>query len=348
MTTRVADRFRRFDAVLSSKFGVSLGVTLRTGRSSEFPKSRDFAYCKLENGKLSIVVAPKMHRASLARIDGLLAHEFGHALLLSAGQYDHTERAADAAAEAAFDLQIAYDRGDVQTTGPGVRPRPAYLDRARRPPLRRNGNRSALVAHLVCACGMDRADAERIAPTKDVASPRRALSPEQLRKFEATVRRRVDDPAVRTLLLLLPATGMRVGEACALEMDAFAETRRGRLRAGVVGKGNKPRTVTLGRRGTALVRAYLRERPASASDRVFVGPRGGKITPAMVQAACRDVAAVLGAPITPHVLRHTYATIRVLECRDLESLRVQLGHGKLDGKRKTKRLPQVTMTYLDF
>ena len=343
----VTARFRRFRSVLSSYHGVSRAIALRTGRSAEFPKRRNYAYCRLDpDGSITIVVAPKIHHAPRPRVDGLLAHEFGHAALFIAGRLHHSEREADAAAEALFGVRIGYDADEVQTTAGGVRPRPAHLDRA---PLRRNGSREALVDHLVCTCGMDPADAERIAPKKDVNSPRRALSPDQLKRFEAEVRRRVSDPAVRTLLLLLPATGMRIGEACALRLDALEPTRRGRLRAGVVGKGDKPRSVVLGRRGTALVRAYVdAERPRCDSDRVFCGPKGGKITPAMVQAACREVADALGAPVTPHVLRHTYATIRVLECRDLESLRVQLGHGKLDGRRKTRRLPQVTMTYLDF
>jgi integrase len=323
-------------------------VTLRTGQSSEFPRKRNHAYCLLtRGGDLRVVVAPKMIRAPKHRRDAVLMHEIGHAILLSQGVLNHTEREADALAERVFGVRIGYDADDVQTLDGGVRPRPAYLDT---PPLRRNGSRDALVKHLVCTCGMDERDAERIAPKKDVRSPRRALSPDQLRRFEGEVRRRVKDPALRTLLLLLPATGMRVGEACALSMAAFAETRRGRLKAGVVGKGDKPRTVLMGRRGSALVRDYIaRSRGDWPSERVFVGPKGGKVSPRDVQAACREVGLALDAPdLTPHVLRHTYATIRVLECRDLESLRVQLGHGKLDGRRKTKRLPQVTMTYLDF
>lgn len=341
-------RFRRYWSIID-RLGVSLPVSLRVGRPAEFPKLRDYAYCKLDpDGVMTIVVAPKMRTAAPSRVEGVLMHEFGHAYLFHRGRLDHTERDADRAAEELFGAPIGYDRDDVQTSAGGVRPRPARLD-ARTRRLRRNGSRSALVDHLVCTCGMSPADAERIAPKKDVNSPRRALSPDQLQRFKATVRRVVPDPAVRSLLLLLPATGMRVGEACALSRDAIGETRRGRLRAGVVGKGDKPRTVALGREGSRIVRAYLGERPASTSDRVFVGPKGGKITPAMVQAACRDVADALGEPgLTPHVLRHTYATHRVLLCRDLEALRVQLGHGKLDGRRKTKRLPAVTMTYLDF
>lgn len=346
----LTDRFQRLQDVASNN-GVSLpAVTLRVGRSAEFPKKRNYAYCmQMRDGQLTIVCAPKMRRAPPHRVDALLAHELGHAILLDAGRPDHSEREADAVAERVFGVRISYDKDDVQTLRRGVRPRPARLDTRGGIPLRRNGSRAALVEHLVCTCGMSPEEAERVAPKKDVASPRRALSPEQLDRFEREVRR-VKDPAIRTLLLLLPATGMRVGEACALSMAAFAETRRGRLKAGVIGKGDKPRTVLMGRRGSALVRDYIaRQRGDWPSDRVFVGPKGGKITPRDVQEACRKVAEAINAPgLTPHVLRHTYSTLRVLQCRDLESLRVQLGHGKLDGRRKTKRLPQVTMTYLDF
>jgi hypothetical protein len=64
------------------------------------------------------------------RIEGVLMHEIGHALLFAAGVKDHTEREADEMAEAVFGRFVAYDEDDlVQTTGEGLRPRPEYLPR---------------------------------------------------------------------------------------------------------------------------------------------------------------------------------------------------------------------------
>ena len=104
-----------------------LRVTLRVGRAAEFPKARDFAYCILKNRKIAIVVAPKLSRQSRARIEGLLAHEFGHAAFFHHGIPRHAEREADRAALALFGLVIRYDDADVQTTGHGRTPRPSYL-----------------------------------------------------------------------------------------------------------------------------------------------------------------------------------------------------------------------------
>ena len=77
-----------------------------------------------------IGIAPRMLYASHARIRGVLAHEFGHVALLAEGHEEHTERDADRLAERVFGVQISYDEDDIQTTGPGMRPRPAYLDDA--------------------------------------------------------------------------------------------------------------------------------------------------------------------------------------------------------------------------
>lgn len=87
---------------------------------------RQFAWCD-STPPLSITLAPRLGRQPRARIEGVIWHELGHALLFSRGILTHSEREADAAAEAAFGVQIGYDHEDVQTTRGGVRPRPAHL-----------------------------------------------------------------------------------------------------------------------------------------------------------------------------------------------------------------------------
>lgn len=351
MNKRLADRWHLLLARAQAAVP-GLRASFRVGRAPEFPATRDYAYCRKGPKGITIVVAPKMRRAGIPRIDGVLMHELAHAVLFAAGRPNHTERQADAVAEGIFGRNIYYDRDLVQTTGVGVRPRPRELDRASNPPRRQNGNREHLVKHLVTRCGMTREDADKIAPKKDVKSPRRALSPEQLKRFQAATRRLIKDPGIRTVLLLLPLTGMRIAEACNLPLSAFSETRRGRLKAEVLGKGEKLRTVRMSGKGSALIRDYIRRYRVGDRERghLFTGPRGGKVTPRQVQVACKIVAEEIGAKgLTPHCLRHTFSTIQVLECRDLQSLRMQLGHGKLDTPRKAlRRLPTVTLTYLDF
>ncbi len=90
---------------------------------------RGFAFCEeADDGSYEIHVAPKLTFSSVHRMEGLIAHEFGHAILLHIGVDDHTERDADRMAEQTFGVKISYDTEDVQTTAYGVRPRPAYLD----------------------------------------------------------------------------------------------------------------------------------------------------------------------------------------------------------------------------
>lgn len=106
---------------------VSVGLCLddAAGRRSR----RACAYCEeLGDSRYMIGIAPKMLEASSARVRGVLAHELGHVIMLTEGKPKHSERDADLAAERLFGLQIAYDEEDIQTTGPGIRPRPAYLD----------------------------------------------------------------------------------------------------------------------------------------------------------------------------------------------------------------------------
>jgi len=75
-----------------------------------------------------VYVRPKLAEQTVERIDGVLMHELGHVILIQHGYPEHTERECDACAEGAFNTTICYDADDVQTTGLGVHPRPAYLD----------------------------------------------------------------------------------------------------------------------------------------------------------------------------------------------------------------------------
>ena len=75
-----------------------------------------------------VYVRPTLAEQTVERIDGVLMHELGHVILIQSGYPDHTERECDACAEGAFGIAICYDADDVQTTGLGVRPRPAHLD----------------------------------------------------------------------------------------------------------------------------------------------------------------------------------------------------------------------------
>jgi integrase/recombinase XerC len=141
--------------------------------------------------------------------------------------------------------------------------------------------------------------------------------------------------ALRDLALLevLYATGVRVGEACGLDVDDVDHERR-TLR--VLGKGDKERTVVFGvpaadalQRWRALGRPAL-ARPDSPSA-LFLGVRGGRLDPRVARTIVhRAMGALPGAPdIGPHGFRHAAATHLLEGGADLRYVQELLGHATL-------------------
>jgi integrase/recombinase XerC len=135
------------------------------------------------------------------------------------------------------------------------------------------------------------------------------------------------------MLELLYATGMRVGELVALDID---DLDRERNVVRVFGKGRKERTVPFGRPAADAVDAWLvrgRARLAApgAGAALFLGTRGGRIDQRAVRTVVhRRIAEVPGAPdIGPHGLRHTAATHLLEGGADLRSVQELLGHASL-------------------
>jgi integrase/recombinase XerC len=135
------------------------------------------------------------------------------------------------------------------------------------------------------------------------------------------------------LLELMYATGIRVGEACGLDIDDLDHDRRV---VRVLGKGRKERTVPFGRPADRAVSFWLRlGRPQLAvptsGAALFLGARGGRVDQRTVRAMVhRRIAEVPGAPdIGPHGLRHSAATHLLEGGADLRSVQELLGHASL-------------------
>jgi integrase/recombinase XerD len=137
----------------------------------------------------------------------------------------------------------------------------------------------------------------------------------------------------RALLELMYACGLRVSEARGLALGDV-DLQEGVLRAR--GKGSKERLVPVGRAAVRALQAYLAHgRPAlvgaRVEDRLFVNHRGGALTRQglykIVQRHAR--AAGLERLMTPHTLRHTFATHLLSGGCDLRSLQEMLGHADL-------------------
>ena len=137
----------------------------------------------------------------------------------------------------------------------------------------------------------------------------------------------------RTLIEVLYATGLRVSELVGLRLTDI------RLDEGCVqclGKGSKQRIVPLGDEAAAWVTRYVREaRPTLTRGRatpwLFVNHRGERLSRVgfwKVLKACGLRAGVRG-PLTPHVLRHSFATHLLDRGADLRAIQTLLGHADL-------------------
>src|ERR1700710_2889713 len=137
----------------------------------------------------------------------------------------------------------------------------------------------------------------------------------------------------RALLEVMYACGLRASETIGLEL-ADIEMEEGFLRAR--GKGSKERLVPLGRQAIAAINAYLRGgRPKLIGERhepkLFVNFRGGPLTRQglykIVQRHARD--AGLGGRMSPHTLRHSFATHLLAGGCDLRAVQEMLGHADI-------------------
>lgn len=137
----------------------------------------------------------------------------------------------------------------------------------------------------------------------------------------------------RALLELMYATGARVSEAVGLDVDDLAHGDVLRLR----GKGSKERIVPVGSFARAAVDAYLtRVRPSlaakgRASSRLFLGLRGAPLSRQSAWLVIRSAAerAQITSEVSPHTLRHSFATHLLQGGADVRVVQELLGHSSV-------------------
>lgn len=138
----------------------------------------------------------------------------------------------------------------------------------------------------------------------------------------------------RAILETLYASGVRVAELAALDLRDV-DVRGGEMR--VIGKGDKERLVLLGRPAVAALRAYIDVgRPAQLGDHpptnaLFLNRFGGRLSVRSVDEIVRQAGVVAGIDqtVTPHLLRHTFATHMLDGGADLRVVQELLGHENL-------------------
>ena len=143
------------------------------------------------------------------------------------------------------------------------------------------------------------------------------------------------------LLELLYATGIRVAECCGLD-GTDVDRSHGTVR--VLGKGDKERVVPVGEVALEAIDAYLAAR-GRPDGPLFTNARGGRLTTRSAQRIVGRQARLSGTSrrVTPHTLRHTFATHMLGEGADLRLIQELLGHRRLS---TTQRYTHVSPEHL--
>ena len=145
------------------------------------------------------------------------------------------------------------------------------------------------------------------------------------------------------LYTLLYGGGLRIAEALSLNIRDFPTTGDAMT---ITGKGNKQRIIPLLPAVRQAVRAYLKVSPFDESDSpLFVGAQGKRLNPGVVQRNVRNIRKMLGLPdtVTPHALRHSFATHLLQGGGDLRTVQELLGHASLSA---TQRYTEITTEHL--
>jgi integrase/recombinase XerD len=136
----------------------------------------------------------------------------------------------------------------------------------------------------------------------------------------------------RAMLHLMYAAGLRVSELVNLPLSSV-DLRRGLL--AVTGKGGKSRLVPIGEVAMREVEGYLNEvRPQLATPKdtvLFLSPQGGAMTRQGFWKLTVKYARAVGItkPISPHKLRHSFATHLLQNGADLRAVQAMLGHSDI-------------------
>lgn len=186
-------------------------------------------------------------------------------------------------------------------------------------------------------------------PCEGVRAPKqpktlpKALTLEQTVALLETSAEDVFDLRDKAMFELFYSSGLRLSELAALDCSAFADLRQGEVR--VTGKRRKTRVVPVGSKAIEAIDAWLARRGevvAGDEHAMFVGARGQRITPRAIQLrlARWTQRAGLGLHVTPHMLRHSFASHILQSSSDLRAVQEMLGHASISTTQ--------VYTHLDF
>ncbi|MGM9713257.1 MAG: site-specific tyrosine recombinase/integron integrase [Prevotella sp.] len=177
-------------------------------------------------------------------------------------------------------------------------------------------------------------------PTELISSPRlgehipEVLTAEEIDMMEDTIDLTLPEgQRNKAIIELLFSTGLRVSELVALKLsDLYIDERYIR----VMGKGAKERLVPVSQRAIDELKYWFIDRNAlkikpGEQDYVFLNRRGAHLTRTMIFIMIRDTARAAGIQktVSPHTLRHSFATALLEGGADLRAIQAMLGHEKI-------------------
>jgi integrase/recombinase XerD len=153
---------------------------------------------------------------------------------------------------------------------------------------------------------------------------------------ETEVEKLLDSPNIsipiekrdKAMIEMLYATGMRISELTGLKITDIDTNR---LVVKVLGKGSKERLIPYGEKAADSLNSYIKDRPKSNCKETFLSNRGTAITRGAFWQRIKVyiVRENLKISISPHTLRHAFATHLLNRGADLRSVQILLGHSDL-------------------
>lgn len=184
-------------------------------------------------------------------------------------------------------------------------------------------------------------------PPKTPKALPRALSPDEAARLLETKPGGENEAAQvlrdQAMFELFYSSGLRLAELVALDLDALEDALAGEIR--VLGKRAKERLIPVGRQARAALAAWAERRAELAAETelaLFVGQRGRRIHPRVVEARLAQRAQAQGLPthVHPHMLRHSFASHVLQSSGDLRAVQEMLGHASIASTQ--------VYTHLDF
>jgi integrase/recombinase XerC len=180
------------------------------------------------------------------------------------------------------------------------------------------------------------------APKSPKALPK-VLSPDEANRLLDSASDELPEIRDQAMFELFYSSGLRLAELAALDMDCLPDIIAGEVR--VLGKRSKLRLVPVGSQARAAVAAWSQRRVelAAADEKaLFVGLRGRRINPRVIEERLKRRALAQGLPtsVHPHMLRHSFASHVLQSSGDLRAVQEMLGHASIASTQ--------VYTHLDF